>query len=82
MKPILTRDEAKLEAEKRWGGIAYVRDRGVGTALSPRYVVGVFAKKSGNVLVHGEGTTWELAFLDADGRAEFLKPYMIDRNLP
>lgn len=75
----MTDEEAKLGAHRRWGGIAYVRDRRAHSPLVPRYVVGVISHKAHkNVLVHGEGSTWEDAFNDADARAEFLRPYMQD----
>jgi hypothetical protein len=73
----MTNDEAKLEAERRWGGIAVARDRKEHWNLIPRYVVGVLANaEAKNMLVHGEGATWEEAFKDADARAEFLQPMM------
>lgn len=75
----MTDDEAKLEATRRWGGIAVTRDRKEHWKLIPRYMVGVLAHAEyKNVMVHGEGATWEEAFKDADARAEFLQPMMRD----
>lgn len=73
----MTDEDAKREAERRWGRIAVVRDRQAHYPLVPRFMVGVLAHAEHNcVTVHGEGATWEEAFADADERAEFLKPYM------
>lgn len=77
----MTTDEARLEAQRRWGVIRVLwatRDRGENHhSLVGRYMVGVHGNlESGNLLVCGEGASWEAAFEDADKREEFLKPYM------
>lgn len=73
----MTEEQAKQEAVRRWGDRGYVRDRMIDAPLVRRYLVGhIVNPERSNVLVHGEGPTWDDAFKEADQRAEFLKPYM------
>jgi hypothetical protein len=71
----MTDTEAKVEATRRWGNRAVFRDRKIHSKLVPRYMVGVLfnPELNNNVIVHGEGLTWEEAFADADSRTEFFK---------
>lgn len=70
-------EDARLEAERRWGDLAIYRDHhklGPPRPHATRYMVGVISnQENNNVLVYGEGPTWEKAFKDADSRTEFLK---------
>ncbi len=76
----MTQDDAKQEAFRRWGDIGVVRDRTENHHhLLGRYMVGTMAHPMrGNVIVHGEGASWEEAFEDASKRAKFLQPYLDD----
>ncbi len=66
-------DEALREAYNRWGFRGVCRDRGDGHhPLVGHYMVGVENQESGSIIVHGEGPTWEAAFEEASGRAEFM----------
>lgn len=66
--------EAQQEAVRRWGPWGLARDRS-SWGMTPPFVVGV-RNACGNLLVAGEGTSWEEAFAEADTRKEFLRPYL------
>lgn len=69
----MTADEARREAYDRWSFRGVCHDRGdAHHPMVGHYMVGVGNPRSGGVTVHGEGPTWEDAFKEADGRAEFL----------
>ena len=71
--------EAFAEAQRRWGEVAAVRDRVIDHPLARQYVVGIISNpERNNMLVYGEGPTWEAAFSEATERSDFLKPYLED----
>jgi hypothetical protein len=65
----MTDAEALIEARRRWGGDAKVRnDTKRGSWGAHPYAVGV--REKGAFLIYGEGDSWEGAFQDADRRPQ------------
>ncbi len=72
---IITEEEARAEAVRRWGAEAYIRDRQESYPLVPRFVVGTKRIGHQSATVHGEGETWQAAFDEASSRDVFLKGF-------
>jgi hypothetical protein len=65
----MTDDEALVEARRRWGDCAKVRNDTKRASRGARpYAVGVLEMRA--FFIRGEGDSWEAAFQDADRRPQ------------
>lgn len=64
----MTKKQALIEAQKRWGQKAIIDDRKVSTKYMKRHTVGCLFMGIAYE-IKGNGETWEKAFQDADRKA-------------
>jgi len=63
----VTRDEVFAEIRRRWGPNVWIQRSKAGVGRKRSYQVGTL-EPPGVALVRGQGTSWEAALADAEGK--------------